>query len=166
MDRPTTVSRPKILDRQQLAQRVAALKDDGHVVVFTNGCFDILHAGHVTYLAEARALGDHLIVAVNSDRSVRSIKGPSRPINPEDQRAAVLAGLETVDSLVLFDEDHVLDLLRELKPQVYVKGGDYRLEDLPEYPLVTGYGGVVRVLSLVAGVSTTNLIERIRALPN
>ena len=136
-------------------------KKDGKKVVFTNGCFDILHRGHVTYLNEAKRQGDILVVGVNSDASVKKLKGESRPINSEYDRAFVLDGLKAVDYTVIFGEDTPEDLIACLKPSVHVKGGDYKKEDLPETKIVESYGGKVVILNFVEGKSTTNIIEKI-----
>lgn len=133
----------------------------GRRLVFTNGVFDILHAGHVRYLAEARALGDLLLVGMNDDASVRRLgKGPERPINPLEDRAAVLGALRCIDGVVAFSEDTPIDLIRELRPEVHVKGGDYDVEGLPETPLVRSYGGEVVILPLLPGRSTTAILKR------
>jgi rfaE bifunctional protein nucleotidyltransferase chain/domain len=131
--------------------------------VFTNGCFDVLHRGHVEYLAEAAALGDVLVVGLNSDDSVRRLKGPRRPVNPAEDRAAVLAALAAVDHVAVFDDDTPLRLIEALRPDVYVKGGDYTVETLPEAPLMRRLGGEVRILRFLPGRSTSGIIERIRA---
>ncbi len=136
-------------------------KKDGKKVVFTNGCFDILHRGHVTYLNEAKRQGDILVVGVNSDASVKKLKGESRPINSEYDRAFVLDGLKAVDYTVIFGEDTPEDLIAYLKPSVHVKGGDYKKEDLPETKIVESYGGKVVILNFVEGKSTTNIINKI-----
>ena len=136
-------------------------KKDGKKVVFTNGCFDILHRGHVTYLNEAKRQGDILVVGVNSDASVKKLKGESRPINSEYDRAFVLDGLKAVDYTVIFGEDTPEDLIACLKPSVHVKGGDYKKEDLPETKIVESYGGEVVILNFVEGKSTTNIINKI-----
>ena len=133
-------------------------------MVFTNGCFDLLHPGHVSYLQSARSLGDALVVGLNSDASVSRLKGPLRPVVPERDRAIMLAALESVDAVVVFTEDTPERLLRELKPAVYVKGGDYRIEDLPEAEVAAEIGAEVRVLPFKPGYSTTALIEKIRSL--
>ena len=135
----------------------------GEKIVFTNGVFDILHVGHVRYLAEAREQGDALVVAVNTDLSVRGIKGDLRPIVSELERAEMLACLEVVDYVVLFGTPTPVPLIELVRPSIYVKGGDYRLEDLPETPIVHAYGGEVKILSLIAGRSTTNVISKICA---
>jgi rfaE bifunctional protein nucleotidyltransferase chain/domain len=129
-------------------------------VVFTNGCFDVLHRGHVEYLAAARALGDRLVVAVNDDDSVRRLKGPSRPVNPVEDRVVVLAALESVDHVVVFGADTPVRLIERLRPEVYVKGGDYRTETLPEAPVVRSYGGEVHILPFLDGRSTTAILAR------
>lgn len=130
-------------------------------LVFTNGVFDILHVGHVRYLAEARALGDLLVVGLNSDASVQLLgKGPGRPINPTEDRAEVLLALRSVDGVVPFDDATPERLIRALRPEIHVKGGDYRIEDLPEAAAVHEYGGEVRILPFVEGRSTTAIIER------
>lgn len=148
---------------EQLQMSVADARSQGERVVFTNGCFDIIHAGHVAYLEEARRLGDRLVVAVNSDESVRRLKGKGRPINPVDRRMAVLAGLEAVDWVVSFDEDTPRALLEVLQPDILVKGGDYGgKEDVVGWEIVEAYGGEVRVLGLVDSVSTTAIVNRIQ----
>lgn len=131
-------------------------------MVFTNGCFDLLHPGHVSYLRAARALGDALVIGLNSDTSISKLKGPSRPVVPEADRATVLEALESVDAVVIFDEDTPVRLLREVKPAIYVKGGDYRVEDLPEAEVAAEIGAEVKILSFETGYSTTALIEKIR----
>ena len=149
-----------LIRRTQMAQFSAVLRDAGARVVFTNGCFDILHAGHVRYLAAARALGDYLILGLNSDASVRRLKGETRPVNDENDRAAVVGALKSVDAVVIFGEDTAEALIDEVRPAVYVKGGDYTRETLPEARIVEAYGGEVAFIPLVAGKSTTNIIER------
>ncbi|MBG91228.1 MAG: D-glycero-beta-D-manno-heptose 1-phosphate adenylyltransferase [Actinobacteria bacterium] len=138
------------------------IRQAGQKLIFTNGCFDILHAGHVQYLQQARVLGDVLWVGLNSDVSVRALKGPSRPVNSEHHRALVLSALSAVDGVVLFSESTPVSMISKIQPDVYVKGGDYRLEDLPEYPVVTGYGGRVELLSFFPGSSTTDIIQSIQ----
>ncbi|WP_454195685.1 D-glycero-beta-D-manno-heptose 1-phosphate adenylyltransferase [Nocardia sp. Marseille-Q1738] len=152
-----------VLPQQELAEVLRNHRADGKRIVFTNGCFDMLHAGHIAYLNEAKRLGDILVVAVNSDGSVRKLKGPDRPVNAAQDRCAVLAALGCVDHVTIFDEDTPVGLLRATEPDVYVKGGDYRIELLPETPIVRGYGGEVRVLGYLADRSTSAVIERIRA---
>ena len=137
-------------------------KANGRNVVFTNGCFDILHAGHVRYLNAAKALGDVLIVGLNSDESVRRLKGEGRPVNPEEDRAEVLAALRAVDHVIVFGEATAEELVRQLKPDIYVKGGDYSLETLPEAKIVHSYGGKTVLIPMVEGRSTTNVIRRLQ----
>ncbi|MBX6312692.1 MAG: D-glycero-beta-D-manno-heptose 1-phosphate adenylyltransferase [Isosphaeraceae bacterium] len=152
-----------IHDRAALAVRLDDYRKQGRRVVFTNGCFDILHRGHITYLNSAKALGDVLVVGVNSDDGIRRLKGPLRPINALEDRIQVLAALSCVDHIIAFDEDTPCDLIRVVRPDVFVKGGDYTRERLPEAPLVEALGGVVQILPFVADRSTTGIIERIRA---
>jgi D-beta-D-heptose 7-phosphate kinase / D-beta-D-heptose 1-phosphate adenosyltransferase len=148
---------------EQLQIAVADARSQGEKVVFTNGCFDIIHAGHVTYLEQARQQGDRLIVAVNSDDSVRRLKGKGRPINPQDRRMAVLAGLESVDWVLCFDDDTPRPLLQALRPDVLVKGGDYAgKEEVVGWEIVEGYGGEVTVLGVVENLSTTAIVEKIQ----
>ena len=149
----------KIYHRSELASVLQRLKTEGKTVVTTNGCFDVLHLGHLRYLQAARQLGDLLVVAVNSDSSVRQLKGENRPLVPEAERAEMLAGLECVDYVVIFPELTPIDLLSELKPSIHVKGGDYKLEQLIEREVVEANGGKVVVGLNVPGKSTTNLIQ-------
>ena len=151
-----------IIDRDKIADFCQVLRDGGQKVVFTNGCFDILHAGHVRYLNKARSFGDCLVLGLNTDSSVRRIKGPSRPINSELDRAEVVGAMKAVDYVVLFDEPTAEDLIRQVHPDVYVKGGDYTIETLPEGQIVLGYGGSVELVNLVEGRSTTNVIAKIK----
>lgn len=153
----------KRLPNEALAETIAQRQADGERIVFTNGVFDLLHVGHIRYLAEARALGDALIVAVNTDDSVRGLKGPLRPIVPEDERMEMLAALSCVDFVTSFSTPTPVPLLEQIQPLVYAKGGDYQVQDLPEAPVVRRYGGRVHILSLVAGRSSTNIISKIRA---
>lgn len=149
----------KIYDRNALASILQQAKAAGAVVVTTNGCFDVLHLGHLRYLQAARQLGDLLVVAVNSDNSVRQLKGENRPLVPEAERAEMLAGLECVSYVIIFPELTPIDLLSELKPNIHVKGGDYKLEELIEREVVEVNGGKVIVGLNVPGKSTTNLIQ-------
>ena len=137
------------------------LREAGQRVVFTNGCFDILHAGHVRYLQEARAQGDCLVLGLNTDASVQRLKGPARPINNELDRAEVVGALACVDYVVLFGEQTAENLIAKVRPAVYVKGGDYTLETLPEAKIVQSYGGRVHFVEMVPGRSTTNVIKKI-----
>jgi len=145
-----------------VAGQVRRLQAGGGKAVFTNGCFDLLHAGHVRYLREARSLGDALVVAVNSDASVRVIKGPTRPLTPERRRLEVLAALESVTWLCLFGDGTPLRLIRKIGPDVLVKGGDWPVENIVGREVVEGRGGKVLSIPLLPGVSTTALIEKIR----
>jgi D-beta-D-heptose 7-phosphate kinase / D-beta-D-heptose 1-phosphate adenosyltransferase len=149
-----------IVNDEQLVIAVNQAKTQGKKVVFTNGCFDILHAGHVTYLQQAKQLGDYLIVAINDDASITRLKGPGRPINNVDQRLAVLASLGVVDWVVSYADDTPKRLLKLLKPDVLVKGGDYSIDQVVGADIVRAYGGDVRVLGVVKGISTTSIIER------
>ena len=130
--------------------------------MFTNGCFDLLHRGHVAYLNQAKTLGDVLIVAVNADASVRRLKGPGRPLNTLEDRMAVLAALSCIDHLVAFEDDSPVELLRLIRPDLLVKGGDYRRDSVPEGPLVETLGGRVEILPYLPNQSTTAMIQRIR----
>ena len=150
-----------LLSQRDIQKKVKQLQENGKKVVFTNGVFDILHVGHLTYLEEARELGDVLIVGVNSDRSVKTNKGDKRPINPEKNRAEMLLGLKFVDFTVIFDEKTPENLLDLLKPDIHVKGGDYKKEDLPETEIVEKNGGEVKILSFVDNISTTEIINKI-----
>jgi rfaE bifunctional protein nucleotidyltransferase chain/domain len=145
------------------AHAPAALRALPGPVVFTNGVFDVLHRGHVTYLAQARALGGSLVVAINTDASARRLgKGPERPLNNEQDRAALLAALASVDLVTWFDEDTPVQLLGELRPAIYVKGGDYDMAKLEETRLVQGWGGRALAIPFVSGYSTTALVDRIK----
>lgn len=152
----------KIIDRGEIPAVAAQLKAAGQTVVFTNGCFDILHAGHVRYLAAARALGDRLIVGLNSDESVRRLKGPERPINPAEDRAEVMAALAAVDYVVIFGDRTAEGLVAAIKPDIYVKGGDYHTKDLPEADIVAAYGGRTVLIPEVPGRSSSRIIGRIK----
>lgn len=159
------MSKNKIKFVKDLKEIVSALKKNNRKVVFTNGCFDIIHLGHVRYLEDAKKFGDILIVGLNSDESVKSIKGKSRPLISQDERAEILAALETVDFVAIFNEDTPEDLISQLKPDIHVKGGDYTPGQLPESKIVESYGGRVEIVKLVEGSSTTGLIEKIKSLP-
>jgi D-beta-D-heptose 7-phosphate kinase/D-beta-D-heptose 1-phosphate adenosyltransferase len=154
--------RKKIKDLPDLKKEIAALKAQGKHIVFTNGCFDLLHPGHMRYLYAARQLGDYLVVAVNTDRSVKAIKGANRPIQSQDERTELLAALSFVDAVVLFDEDNPLEVIQHLVPNVLVKGGDWTEAKIIGADVVKKSGGVVKSLPFVAGYSTTTLIEKIR----
>jgi len=153
-----------IIPRHELASRLDQLRAEGKRIVFTNGCFDILHRGHVEYLAAARQLGDVLIVGLNSDASIRRLKGPDRPINPQDDRAAVLDGLRSVDIVTIFEEDTPAQLIAIVEPDVLVKGGDYTEATVVGADVVRARGGRVVIVPLLEGRSTSALIARIRAM--
>ena len=154
------VFRAKIAAREDALARIAALP---RPVVFTNGVFDVLHCGHATYLAQARQLGASLVVALNTDASARRLgKGPERPLNRQDDRAALIAALESVSLVTWFDEDTPLELIAEIRPDVLVKGGDYDMDSLAETAVVKAYGGRALAIPFVAGYSTTALVRKIR----
>jgi D-glycero-beta-D-manno-heptose 1-phosphate adenylyltransferase len=151
-----------VLSRPEAAAWVQRLRAEGKTIVFTNGVFDLLHPGHVRYLAEARAHGDALIVGVNSDRSVRAIKGPERPINSEQERAEVLAALEVVDAVVVFDEDDPHAIISAIQPDILVKGADWAADRIIGRDVVEARGGTVIRIAFAPGFSTTRMIQRIR----
>jgi D-beta-D-heptose 7-phosphate kinase/D-beta-D-heptose 1-phosphate adenosyltransferase len=151
----------KIKTKQDLRRIVEDLKKKGKRIVFTNGCFDLLHLGHVRYLEKAKSLGDILVVGVNSDRSVQSLKGPGRPILPEEERAEILSGLECVDYLTIFNELTPLELISSLQPHILVKGGDWTKETTVGKEVVERSGGEVVILPFIEGTSTSNIIETI-----
>ncbi len=153
--------RYKVKDISYAKEETNELKKQGRVIVFTNGCFDILHIGHARYLWSARELGDFLIVAVNSDRSVRSIKGPERPVNRENERAEMLAALECVDMVIIFDEENPLKVIEDLVPDVLVKGGDWTEDQIIGSDVVKKSGGKVIRIPFIDGSSTTGIINRI-----
>ena len=152
-----------IIPREYIKEACETVRADGATIVFTNGCFDILHAGHVRYLTAAAAMGDFLIVGLNSDASVRRLKGEGRPIVSEADRAEVLDALRAVDIVTIFDEPTAEELIRLVRPNIYVKGGDYSLDKLPEAKIVQESGGRVEFIPFVEGHSTTGVIERIKA---
>ena len=149
--------------REDLQALLAKLRQEGKTIVTTNGCFDILHVGHVRYLEETKKFGDVLIVALNSDASDRRLKGEGRPINNENDRAEVLNALKSVDYVVLFDEDSPMQLLAEIKPDVHTKGADYTVETLPEAKVILENGGRLEFIKFVEGKSTTSTIAKINA---
>lgn len=152
----------KLVSRPEAATRTAALRGTGQKIVFTNGCFDILHPGHVDYLSQARDLGDFLVLGLNTDASVKRLgKAPNRPINDQQSRALVLAGLACIDLLVLFEEDTPYELIRLLQPDILVKGDDYAVNQIVGHDVVSAYGGQVRTIPFLKGYSTTALIQRI-----
>ena len=152
----------KIIQRDKLEELLKLLRTKKKIIVTTNGCFDILHVGHVRYLKKSKTFGDVLIVCLNSDKSVRSIKGEGRPINNENDRAEVLCALECVDYVILFDEDSPKDLLEIIKPNIYTKGADYTLQTLPEADIILKNNGWVEFIELVEDKSTTKIIDKIK----
>lgn len=150
-------------DRNGLVEYLR-LRRKGKRVVFTNGCFDLLHVGHISYLQQARDLGDLLVIGVNSDESVSGYKGPERPLNRVEDRTLVLAALGCVDFVTIFSEPTPSETLALLCPEIHVKGGDYRIEDLPERSVVEGYGGKIRIIPFLEGFSTTSLLHKIRGV--
>lgn len=161
-------SRTKVLPRNSLARRSREFRGAGRRLVLTNGCFDLLHVGHVRYLEQARALGDALAVGINSDASVRRLKGRTRPIVREADRAEVVAALQAVDYVVLFGEDSAVELVDAIRPAIYVKGGDYSDDPASDrYPaeahVAVRHGGELRIIPFVAGYSTSSLVDRLAA---
>lgn len=153
----------KLVTKDKLKTLLEEWNTQKQKIVFTNGCFDILHRGHVEYLTHAKDLGDKLILGLNTDASVKRLgKSPERPINSEDTRATILAGLECVDAVILFDEDTPLELITFVQPDVLVKGNDYKAEDIVGYDIVTAKGGQVITIQLVDGFSTTKLINKMK----
>ena len=159
--------REKIKGREDLRRIIQDLKAKGKRIIFTNGCFDILHTGHLTYLRKARQTADVLILGVSGDRCVARLKGPGRPINRQEERAELLAELECIDYVVIFEEDSPAHIIARLRPDVYVKGGDYTIDTInqTERGVVESYGGRIELLGLVEGKSTTNIIKRICEQP-
>ena len=154
------MSNARVLDEKTLNDQVESYRRQNKKIVFTNGCFDLLHIGHVTYLEEAKSLGDVLIVGINTDASVRVLKGPTRPIQNENDRSEILAALKAVDHTVLFGEDTPLNLIKKIKPDILVKGGDWKIEQIVGSDFVMSYGGSVKSLHFVNGKSTTSIIEK------
>lgn len=160
--RPGKSIQSKILRLPELQQRIAQWRITGKTIVFTNGCFDILHAGHIASFTEAAQHGDILVVGLNADASISGLKGPGRPVNNEDARAIVLASLAMVDAVVLFSEPTPLELILKIRPDVLVKGGDYRVEDIAGAKEVIGWGGQVVINPILPGYSTTSIIQKIQ----
>ncbi|MDB5261856.1 MAG: D-glycero-beta-D-manno-heptose 1-phosphate adenylyltransferase [Adhaeribacter sp.] len=157
------IAADKILTRPELEKQVAAWKGEGLRVVFTNGCFDLLHLGHVDYLEKAKALGDKLLVAVNTDASVRRLKGPERPLQDEMSRARIMASLLFIDVVILFDEETPYDLIKAVMPDILVKGDDYAIQNIVGQDIVLENGGEVKTIQLVKGYSTSGIVEKIRS---
>jgi D-glycero-beta-D-manno-heptose 1-phosphate adenylyltransferase len=163
LERNTTKNKEsKILSSDDLLQSLARERKAGKKIVFTNGCFDILHVGHIRYLYQAKAMGDILVVGLNSDSSVKEYKGQDRPIVPEDERAEVLAALEMVDYIVIFSERTPEEIILKIRPDIQVKGGDYTIDQIPEAGAVESCGGKVVIVPEVKGKATTNIIEKIK----
>ena len=156
---PDTLSR--ILSREELIQRITSERRNGQVVVFANGCFDVLHAGHVRYLAGARALGDLLVVAINSDSQVTRLKGAGRPVVPEMERAEIVANLEAVDYVTIFPEPTVTELLLAIRPDIHAKGTDYTEDSVPERDVVRSFGGRIAIVGDPKDHSTSELLKRV-----
>ena len=154
----------KLFELENLLEELDSLREQNRKVVFTNGCFDLIHAGHVTYLRQAKSYGDVLIIGLNSDSSLKKLKGPGRPILDQYDRARILGAFEFVDYIVLFDEDTPEDLIKAVKPDVLVKGRDYGIEDIVGADFVTSYGGEVKRCPLVKGKSTSELIKKIKEI--
>jgi rfaE bifunctional protein nucleotidyltransferase chain/domain len=152
-----------VLNRNELAEAIATCRKDKKTIVVTNGCFDILHVGHLHLLNQAKTLGDILVVGINSDKTVTKLKGPQRPVVTENERAQLIANLKAVDFVSIFDEDTADELLEAVKPDIYVKGGDYNLDNLPERQFILS-GGKVKFVELAPRKSTTGLIDVIRSL--
>lgn len=160
----TDIIQQKIFTRNELQHKLAQVRLLGTTVAFTNGCFDILHKGHIASLSQAAAAADFLVVGVNSDSSTKRLKGEGRPVNTEDARALILASLIIVDAVVLFDEDTPLELIKEIKPDVLVKGGDYSIDQIVGSKEVIASGGQVIINPIVEGYSTTGILEKISKL--
>ena len=154
-----------LIDRKLIIETCKEIRQRGKKIVFTNGCFDIIHVGHVRYLTTAKSFGDVLIVGLNTDESVKKLKGEDRPINNEKDRAEVLLGFKAVDYVVLFGERTAENLISEIRPDIYVKGGDYTIDTLPEAKIVQSYGGKIELVKFVDGHSTTNIIKQIAKTP-
>lgn len=152
----------QVISLDKLLDIIVKLKSNDKKIVTTNGCFDIIHVGHVRYLKQAKALGDVLVVGLNSDSSVKKLKGENRPVNGENDRAEVLSALDSVDYVVIFGEDTPVELLGKIKPDIHVKGGDYDINTLPEAKIIQELGGKVVFISFVDGKSTTGIIEKIK----
>lgn len=155
-------SADKILTKEKAVQQIKHWKQQGYKIVFTNGCFDLVHLGHVDYLEKAKALGDKLVLGLNTDNSVGRFKGPERPIQDQDSRARVLAAMEFVDAVVFFDEDTPFELISSLIPDVLVKGSDYLAENIVGADVVKNNGGSVKTIDFVPGYATSNIVKKIK----
>jgi rfaE bifunctional protein nucleotidyltransferase chain/domain len=153
----------KIIDIQKALLLISELKNNNKKIVFTNGCFDILHKGHIEFLSKASSLGDYLIVGLNSDSSVKKLKGPNRPINDQTSRSIVLASIFFIDNVIIFDEDNPYNIIKSIHPDILVKGKDYKDEEIIGYDIVKEYGGDIKTIELINGYSTSNIIDRIES---
>ncbi len=162
MEKVDIIKNKIALNRENLQEEIKKWKDESKKVVFTNGCFDIVHRGHVEYLANAASKGDVLVLGLNTDASVKRLKGETRPINDEYGRAMVLAGMSFIDKVVLFDEDTPYDLIKFIQPDVLIKGSDYSLENIVGYDIVIGKGGAVVTMDFIDGYSTSSIVEKIK----
>ena len=151
----------KIICQKDLSNLILKWREENQKIVFTNGCFDLLHLGHVDYLAKAKDLGDRLIIGVNTDSSVKRLKGENRPLQDENSRLHILAALHSVDAVVLFDDDTPYELIKKIQPDILVKGADYKIENIVGYDIVTSRGGSVQTIEFIEGYSTTNIEQRI-----
>ena len=151
----------KIICQKDLSNLILKWREENQKIVFTNGCFDLLHLGHVDYLAKAKDLGDRLIIGVNTDSSVKRLKGENRPLQDENSRLHILAALHSVDAVVLFDEDTPYELIKKIQPDILVKGADYKIENIVGYDIVTSRGGSVQTIEFIEGYSTTKIEQRI-----
>lgn len=151
----------KIICEKDLNNLILKWREENQKIVFTNGCFDLLHLGHVDYLAKAKDLGDRLIIGVNTDSSVKRLKGENRPLQDENSRLHILAALHSVDAVVLFDDDTPYELIKKIQPDILVKGADYKIENIVGYDIVTSRGGSVKTIEFIEGYSTTNIEQRI-----
>ena len=157
------IIRSKILSGKETDRMLAIWRFRKDKIVFTNGCFDVLHMGHADYLSKASELGDILVVGLNTDRSVRAIKGPGRPLQDQESRSVILASLYFVTAVILFDSETPADLISKVRPSILVKGSDYKQEEIVGYDIVTGYGGRVETINLVEGYSTSEIVKKLQA---
>jgi len=159
----TQLQNPKLIGSNKSLEHANSIRAKNKSIVFTNGCFDILHAGHAYYLAAAKAHGDYLWIGLNSDSSVSTLKGTSRPIHDQEARAFLLSNLECVDYITIFDDETPISLLSQIQPNSHIKGGDYTKEELPEYPVVKEYGGEVIIKPFLPGYSTTAILAKLQS---
>ncbi len=153
-----------IFELEEFVKLIKRSPEDWRPLVFTNGCFDLIHVGHVRYLESAKALGKTLVVGLNSDRSVQALKGSSRPIVTEDQRAEVMAALKPVNAVIIFSEITAIETIKAIAPDIYAKGGDYKIETLPEASAVHEYGGVIKLIEIEVPSSTSKIVQRIKSM--